>query len=117
MEHINEDDLENSEPIPEKIENDVLSDKDFNTLLEELENPVTAQKHIAVKVKHFLDNRIDKEMREKGVLSDHTRRWVESYNNLLEKIQKALYGEKSVNLHIHKVTHSQIASRMRQYQD
>jgi len=32
----------------------------------------------------------------------------------LEKIQKALHGDKSVSLHLHKVTHSQIATKMRE---
>ena len=118
MEHIDDKDLAKAEPMPLKSEEEgLISDEEFKTLLEELANPVTAQKQMAVKIKHFLDKRITKEMVEKGVLSDHTRRWVESYNNLLEKIQKALYGEKSVNFHIHKVTHSQIAARMRQYKN
>lgn len=99
---------------PEKIEGKELSESDFKSLLEEMQNPVQAQQRIAVQIKIFLDRRIKLEMKEKGFLSDHTRRWVESYNNILEKIQKALHGDKSVNLHLHKVTHSQIATKMRE---
>ena len=101
---------------PEEIKDKIkaLTEKEFDTLLEEMKNPVQAQQDLAVKIKTFLDARIKDEMANKGVLSDHTRRWVESYNNILEKIQKALHGDKSVNLHLHKVTHSQIATKMRE---
>lgn len=101
---------------PEKIKDAVkeLTEGEFAKLLEEMQNPVEAQQKLAVQIKTFLDNRIKEEMSGKGFLSDHTRRWVESYNNILEKIQKALHGDKSVNLHLHKVTHSQIATKMRE---
>lgn len=95
-----------------------ITESQFNNLLDEMKNPVHAQQKLAVKIKIFLDKRISKEMAsEKAVLSDHTRRWVESYNNILEKIQKALHGDKSVSLHLHKVTHSQIAAKMREARD
>ena len=113
MEIIDDSDLDEAEPKTLEGDSSELTGPKFKEMMEEMENPILAQKQMAVKIKHFLDRRIDKEMREKKYLSDHTRRWVESYNNLLEKIQKAMYGEKSVNLHIHKVTHGQIAARMR----
>ena len=102
---------------PEKIEDETeeLTESEFNNLLEEMQNPVQAQQKLAVQIKSFLDNRIKTEMKnKKGVLSDHTRRWVESYNNILEKIQKALHGDKSVNLHLHKVSHSDISTKIRE---
>ncbi len=100
---------------PESIpkETKELTEVEFNRLLEDMENPTLAQRHLAVHIKNFLDQRIKEEMAGKGFLSDGTRRWVETYNNILEKIQKALYGDKSVNLHLHKVTHSEIAAKMR----
>lgn len=117
MENVSREELEKAAALyPEKIseENRDLTESEFNILLDQMQNPVQAQQRLAVQIKTFLDKRIKKEMNsEKGVLSDHTRRWVESYNNILEKIQKALHGDKSVNLHLHKVTHSQIASKMR----
>ena len=101
---------------PEKIEdeNKGLTESEFAKLLQEMQNPVQAQQHLAVKIKSFLDKRINEEMKDKGFLSDHTRRWVESYNNILEKIQKALHGDKSVNLHLHKVSHSDISTKIRE---
>ena len=91
-----------------------LSEQDFSSMLISMQNPVDAQKHLAVQIKHYLDNKIDHEMRSKGFLSDHTRRWVDTFNSLLEKIQKALYGDKSVNLHVHKISHSDIATKVRE---
>lgn len=90
-----------------------LSEQEFKLALEDMQNPVESQKRIAVKLKHYLDWKIEKEMEEKGILSDHTRRWVETFNSILEKLQKSLYGDKSINLHLHKVSHSQIATQMR----
>ena len=103
---------------PDKIKDEAkeVTDQEFNKLLEGMQNPVQAQQHIAVQIKIFLDKRLVEEMKEKGYLSDHTRRWVESYNNILEKIQRALHGDKSVSLHLHAITHSQIAVKMREAQ-
>jgi len=98
-------------PVDDEIKE--VTEKEFNAMLEDMNNPVNAQKRLAVQIKIFLDQRIEKEYREKKFLSDSTRRWVESYNNILEKIQRALHGDKSVSLHLHKVTHSQVAAKMR----
>jgi len=92
---------------------EAISDEKFKELLEQMANPVHAQQQLAVQVKTFLDARIKSEMKEKGFLSDHTRRWVEQFNKILDSIQKSLYGDKSVNLHVHKITHSAIAAKMR----
>lgn len=94
-----------------------LSEEEFKQMMEDMQNPVKAQQHLAVQIKTFLDKRIEHEMAEKGFLSDHTRRWVEAFNNILEKIQKALYGDKSMNLHLHKVSHSHIAAEIRKVDD
>ena len=123
MEKVSKKNFEEAEKLPpiEKENNSnfvEMTTAQFEKSLEEMQNPVQAQKSIAVKIKHFLDKRIADEMREKGYLTDSTRRWVETFNNTLEKIQKALYGDKSVNLHMHKiVSHSEIAARMRKIED
>ena len=117
MDEISQKQFDDAEELfTEKLsENKEITESEFNYFLDEMENPVKAQQKLAVKIKIFLDRRIKKEMAsEKAILSDHTRRWVESYNNILEKIQKALHGDKSVSLHLHKVTHSQIAAKMRE---
>jgi len=40
------------------------------------------------------------EIENKGTITDHTRRIMESFYSLLEKLHKAKYGEKSINLHL-----------------
>ena len=102
-------------PEPVDEENKELTESEFQKMLDEMQNPVQAQQRVAVQIKTFLDKRIKEEMNgPKKVLSDHTRRWIETYNNILEKIQKALHGDKSVNLHLHKVSHGEIAAKMRE---
>jgi hypothetical protein len=125
MEIVDKDKFDGAKNLPKPVKKEDLADsdirelneKEFKQMLEDMQNPVKAQQHLAVQIKNFLDQRIGKEIKEKGYLSDHTRRWVESYNSILEKIQKALYGDKSVNLHLHKVTHSQIAEQIRRYSE
>ena len=119
MEIIDEKTFDNAKDLPKVIKPtrdgtmEELSDDEFNFLLESMNNPANAQKQVAVQIKCFLDHRIKQEMKDKGVLSDHTRRWVESYNTILTSLHKELYGEKSVNLHLHKVSHSHIMSKIR----
>ncbi|KKM99104.1 hypothetical protein LCGC14_1151180 [marine sediment metagenome] len=119
MEQISEEDFEKVDNLPKKkkkkkMEVIMITESHFKTLLAKMENPVLAQQELAVQIKSFLDQKIKVEMEDKGTLSDSTRRWVDTYNNILEKIQKAVYGDKSVNLHIHKVSHSDIAAKIRQ---
>jgi len=117
MDEISQEEFEKAAALnPEKIKDSTkeLTESEFQNLLEEMQNPVQAQQYLAVQIKTFLDTRIKKEMKAKGFLSDHTRRWVETFNNILERIQKALHGDKSVNLHLHKVSHSDISTKIRE---
>lgn len=116
MEEISREELEAAMKIAPKkkeVEKEVTQ-VDFDEMLRDMQNPVNSQKEIAVKVKLFLDKRIKDEMDKNGVLGDNTRRWIETYTSLLEKLQKAIHGDKSVNLHVHKVTHGEIAAKMRE---
>jgi len=117
MDMIGKDDFDNVEKLPELDKKEdsiiVMDEPGFQELLIKMQNPVEAQKELAVQIKQFLDQQIKKEMETKGYLSDFVRRWVSDYNTILEKLQKSLYGDKSVNLHMHKITHSQIAAKIR----
>ena len=79
---------------PERKEEEVVTQEDFDKMIIDMENPVNSQKEIAVKVKIFLEKRINKEMEQKGVLGDNTRKWIETYTNLLEKLKRAINGDK-----------------------
>ena len=99
---------------PERKEEKVITDKDFTKMLQEMQNPVNSQKEIAVKVKIFLDKRIKDETENNGFLGDNTRKWVDTYTSLLEKLQRAIHGDKSLNLHVHQISHGEIAAKMRE---
>jgi len=99
---------------PVKEEEEEITQEDFNEILKNMQNPVNPQKEMAVKVKSFLDKRIHDELKKNGVLGDNTRKWIETYTSLLEKLQRAIHGDKSLNVHVHKVSHGDIAARMRE---
>lgn len=90
------------------------SKSQMEEMMSDMENPVKFQKELAVKIKVSLDHQMKIELETKGLLSDHTRRWVESYNKILDRIQVAIHGDKSVNLHLHKVSHSDISNKIRE---
>lgn len=94
--------------IPEKVDEGNIDD-----VLKEIENPVLAQKMLAVKIKKFLDKRMDEEIQTKGSLSESTRKWVDSFNNIMDRIQKSLQGDKNISLKLTKVSHSDIAAKIR----
>ncbi len=120
MEEIDKEKFEQAKDMPSV--NSIESDgqikqptiEEFKELLEKMKDPLKAQQEIAAKIKNFLDQRIEYEIKQNGSLSNGTRMWVESYNSLLEKIQKAMHGDKSVNLHLHKVSHSDISEKIRE---
>lgn len=116
MEEISREQLEAEMKItPIRInEEKEITDEEFSEMLKDMQNPVNSQKEIAVKVKLFLDKRIKDEMKKNGVLGDNTRKWIETYTTLLEKLQRAIHGDKSLNLHVHKITHGEIAAKMRE---
>ena len=64
---------------PEKLKDETkeLTETEFKSLLEEMQNPVQAQQKLAVQIKIFLDKKIKAEMSDKGSLTDHTRRWLD----------------------------------------
>ncbi|KKL73161.1 hypothetical protein LCGC14_2077680 [marine sediment metagenome] len=120
MKQVTEEEFKEAEKIPEKKKEKKMKvveivESEFEELMAKMENPVKAQQELAVQIKNFLDQKIKAEMEDKGILSDSTRRWVDTYNNILEKIQKALHGDKSVSLHFVKISHSDIASKIREH--
>jgi len=114
-------DIDTSEPIivkkgyaPDSIP--ILTKEEMKDIIKQVEQPVDLMKELAAKLKFYIDKRIEIEM-VKGVLTDYTLKWVSEYNRLLERVQKALYGDKSVSLHLHKVSHADISKQIRAYSD
>lgn len=91
-----------------------LTAEEFEQAMLDMQNPVKAQKEMAIKIKVFLDNQIKNEMETKGALSEGTRRWIETYHKALDKLQSAIHGDKSVNLHLHQVSHGDVSAKIRE---
>jgi len=103
--------------VPEIQKYDVIepiTEKEINDLMQKMNDPVECHKEIAVKIKHYLDSKIDQDIIQKGVITESTRRWVEVYNNTLERIHKETYGDRSVSLHLHQISHADISAKMRE---
>ena len=104
--------IKQSKALPTYIE---PSEDEFKEMVNRMNTPVESLKEVTVKIKHFLDARMQHEMMVKGYLTDITKRWVDTYLKALELTQKALYGDKSVNVHLHKtISHSDIATKIRE---
>jgi len=104
----------NLEAVPSKHEDMIpISEEEVERLMSSMESPVKFQQEMAIRIKDFLEKRMKRELEQNQSLSDSTRRWVETYNGILEKIQKALHGDLTRNLHIVKVSHSDIAAKIR----
>lgn len=112
MDSIDED---NWEVIPPGKQKEALEVREPAELVEStMEHPVEYQKKIAVRLVNFLEGQIENEMRDEGFLSDFTRRWVKTVNELLESIHKSVHGTKSVSLEIKgSLSPSQITKMMR----
>lgn len=114
MDIIDEEDFEKievSETPKSKVQ--PLTKEKFKQLLKDLKDPVKIQQGLAAKVKHYLDVIVDKELAEEGKLSTSTLAWVRQLNAMCESIHKEIHGDKSVNLHLHKVSHQDIAAKVR----
>jgi len=95
----------------------IIKEAEITGNLELFDKPVEMQKELASKIKSFVDNKIAAELKETGFLTDFTRRWVKDYNEILDKLHKNIYGDKSLNLHLHKVSHAQIRGMINKYKD
>lgn len=121
MEIIDEKDYKNADKLEEKklvskpkLPSDWIDmgNEEFSKLLKQMNNPLEVQKELAVKIKSYLDRRIEFELENLGMLSRDTREWVKEFNGMLEGMNKAIFGDKKVNVNLN-ISHSQIASHIR----
>ncbi len=91
-----------------------LTDDEIDYLVTTMNDPLRLMRELAVKIKLSLDNQMNLDMRNEGAYGPKTRAWTETYHKLLEGLQKALHGTKSVSLNLHKVSHSVIAAKIRE---
>lgn len=78
---------------------------------------VEMQRELAVRLRRYIDDRMHKDILEKGTLTSQTRAWVELYNEVCDRVHRNTFGDKAAVLHLHKVSHGQIASMVRQMAD
>jgi hypothetical protein len=67
---------------------------------------------LAKKIEKFINKRIDHEIEEIDSISDFTRKWVETYNKMLDGMQKVENGGNDLNINI--VSHGDIAAKIRE---
>lgn len=120
MKEISLEDLNSvSSVIPSKNNKNFIVSRDFSgisteQLQKEFETPIEKQKELAAQLNAYISQKLEIEYQEDQRISDHTRRFMELYSDLLDKIHKNIYGEKSTNLHLHKITHADISKKIRE---
>ncbi len=82
-------------------------------LKDSMNMPLDVQKELAAKLKLYVDVKLEEEWKDKGYITESTRKWVEVLNNLLDKMHKEMYGDKHTNMNVHIVTHSDISTKLR----
>ncbi len=117
MDIISEDELQTAaiEVAKEKEESIVEISEQFNSTLAKMSDPIDYQKELATNLKLMIDKRIALESEDRGLLSETSRRWLVDYNNVLNTLHKNIHGDKSTNLNVHVVAHSDIASKIRKF--
>lgn len=106
MKVIGRDDLANAPDL--KVEDSAIVDASLSTILPKLDNPVELQKEITAQVYLSLQKRIREEMNKNGFLSDSTRQWINQFNSMCDSLQKNMFGDKSIQFNINKISHSDI---------
>lgn len=91
----------------------ILTEAEEEVILKKLDHPVQLQQEIATKLHGHILYAIGNDTLNNGFLTESTRKWVTEYNELLDRIHKNLHGEKSVNFHLHKFSHTDLAAQIR----
>lgn len=99
------------------VQNKFMSEEELDAVMEKLDKPINFQKRMAAKMYQFIEKRMNQEMAQKGFLSNYTRLWIREYNDLVNNLQKNLYGDKSVSVNLHKISHAHIASFIREHEE
>jgi hypothetical protein len=123
MKEITKSDFDNV-VLPAKSEVEIKTNKSLQLVtgiteeeLAELERqsnvPVNLQRSLVAKLGAYTDYCIGKDLAEKSYITDHTKKFIELYNNTLTILHKEIYGDKQVSVGTLKVTHSMIMNEVR----
>jgi hypothetical protein len=97
---------------PATFDTPVLSLADLEEVQRAMSRPSEMRKELAVKVKLYVDFLIKKESQQ-GRLSEDTRKWVVTYDQILAGLHDNIVGKVSVNVQLGKITHSHLAAEVR----
>lgn len=116
MDLIDESDLENVPAFPQRQDVRDVSDEEFRALVKRLaSDPVGNLEELATRVQLIVQERITREKNgPTGEISVQTRAWMQMLMDAIEKIHKARFGEKRVNINAQVITHSDLADFVRQ---
>ncbi len=117
MREVTEEEFNNTKPLDiivlnkSKLATIKDDEVEWNKLLKEMETPLNAQRELATKMKIFVDEQIEKDIKEYNGIRESTRRFINDYNIMLTNLHKSTFGDKtSVDVNI---SHSMIASKIR----
>lgn len=94
---------------------DIVPENLMTDLINDMSEPIKAQKVLASQVRYWLERQMETDVKEFGRLTNNTRQWIETYNNILNNLQKNQFGDKSVNLDVRMITHSDIGELIRKH--
>ena len=66
-----------------------------------MNSPLDVKQEEAAVLYNYLYQKRKKEITEKGIISDHTRRIQENFHALLDSIDNSMNGQKSVTMNLH----------------
>jgi hypothetical protein len=92
-----------------------LSRDELLELEEKASMPVNLQRALIAKLSAYIDFCMAKDLREKGFITDYSRRFIELYNTILQNTHKELYGEKQITMGHVRVTHSAVMQKVREF--
>ena len=84
----------------------MFDDEELVCLADAHKEPLVKQRLVAARLDKVLSVRMNNDVRGIGSLSKVTLKILDIYLRLLDSIQKNTYGDRSVNLHLHSVSHS-----------
>lgn len=119
---IDRDQLKQAEKLPkpyvppnamELAHRQMANEEEVAKVVQALNAPLELQKELAAKVKFYLDAKIRLEMSELQGITNNTKSWMRFYNEMLTDINKAINGDRHVNLNVNAITHADISALMR----
>lgn len=117
MEIIDDEELKNVPAFPARSDVREVSDDEFKRMVSRLsKDPIGNLEELATRLQLIVQERITFEKEgPRGEISPQTRQWMQMLIDALDKIQKARYGEKRINVNAQIITHSDISEFVRQH--